>query len=48
MIVSTVIWWILGIVGAAWFHQGQHMDVPAKLLTSLFISWSPVVLLICL
>ena len=45
-IVLTLLWWVLGIIGAAWYFEGQYMDVPGRLVTSFIISWAPVALLI--
>ena len=45
-IALTVIWWVLGIIGAAWYFDGQYEDVPGRLVTTFIISWAPVALLI--
>ena len=37
---------MLGIIGAAWWFDGQYADHPGKLWTSSIISWTPVALLI--
>lgn len=44
-ITLTMIWWLLGVIGAAWYFDGRYEDVPGKLATSFILSWTPIALI---